>query len=75
MQPGDLVRIRPSRRLSAPWSAFAQNRIVMRVKRIEPRGCYDPPVIKVVDPVTHRHGWFEESELEPLTGVHGFDQR
>ena len=66
MQAGDLVRIKRSEKLLNPWRGYALNGVAMTVKNAASRDPSAPPRIKVVDPVSLRHEWFDGDELELL---------
>lgn len=68
MKPGDLVRLKPSDKLIAPWSDYAKSGTLMRIEQVFPkRGgksvCVQPAHVRLK---SFRHDWFAPADLAPV---------
>ena len=68
MKPGDLVRLKPSEKLIAPWNEYAKSGTLMRVEQVFPkRGrksvCVQPAHVRFK---SFRHDWFAPVDLVPV---------
>ncbi len=66
MEPGDIVRIKPSDRLTSPWKGYAINGAMMRVRRIATERQSKNVSVQPAElpPQSFRHEWFDAADLE-----------